>query len=103
MCSFKAMGHCLRECYLPEHFMTLSVKPISSRDEAERTTHLYIKAINKIIGLVILFQTSRLLAHPAAVKDHFLTVTGDDCCIPSSGPEGALWVCATDQRDAETR
>lgn len=39
-------------------------------------THLCIKAINKIIGLVILFQTSRLLAHPAAVKDSFLAVTG---------------------------
>lgn len=35
-----------------------------------------IKAINKIIVLVILFQTSRLLAHPAAVKDNFLAVTG---------------------------
>ncbi len=39
-------------------------------------THLCIKAINKIIGLVISFQTSRLLALPAAVKDNFLAVTG---------------------------
>lgn len=41
-----------------------------------RETPLCIKAINKIIVLVILFQTSRLLAHPAAVKDNFLAVTG---------------------------
>lgn len=39
-------------------------------------THLCIKAINKIIGVGILFQTSRLLANPAAVKDNFLAVTG---------------------------
>lgn len=39
-------------------------------------TDLCIKAINKIIGLVILFQTSGLVAHPAAIKDNFLTVTG---------------------------
>lgn len=36
LCSFKAMGHCLWECHLPEHFMTLSVDLISPRDETER-------------------------------------------------------------------
>lgn len=36
LCSLKAMSHCLWEFHLPEHFMTLSVNPISPRDETER-------------------------------------------------------------------
>lgn len=57
--------------------MTLSVDPHKPQGRRQGgRTHPCIKAINKIIGLVILFQTSRLLAHPAAVKDNFLAVTG---------------------------
>lgn len=37
---------------------------------------LWIKAINKIVVLVLLFQSSRLPAHPAAVKDNSLVVAG---------------------------
>lgn len=53
-------------------------------------THLCIKAINKIIVLVILFQSSGLLAHPAAAKVNFLFVTGGDRHAPSGGPWTAL-------------
>lgn len=49
-------------------------------------THLSIKAINKIIVLVILFQGSGLLAHPAAAaKVNFAVVAGGDGHAPSGG------------------
>lgn len=51
-------------------------------------THPCIKAINKIIVLVTLFQSSGLLAHPAAAKVSFLVVTGGDGRAPSGGLSG---------------
>lgn len=70
LCGFNAMGHCLWECNLPEHFMHQTHKP----QRLKGTTYLCIKAINNIIGLVILFQTSKLLAHSVAVKDNVPSV-----------------------------
>lgn len=46
-------------------------------------SHLCIKAINKIIMLVILFQSSGLLTHPSSAKVNFLVVTGGDGRAPS--------------------
>lgn len=70
--------------------MTLLVDLISPRDAAERK-NLCIKAINKVIGVAILFRTSRLLAHSAPAKENFLTVTGvRRLCLASSLIEEVL-------------
>lgn len=51
-------------------------------------THRCIKAINKIIGLVISFHTSGQLGHPAVVTIFQQWQVLQDCCIPSSSPVG---------------
>lgn len=58
-------------------------------------THPGIKAINKIIALVILFQSSGLLVHPVAAMVNFLTVTGVACCSPSGAPRKARRTCTS--------
>lgn len=58
-------------------------------------THPGIKAINKIIALVILFQSCGLLVHPAAAMVNFLMVTVVACCSPAGAPRKALRTCTS--------
>lgn len=91
LCSdLRAQVNDLGEGRSPERVLTASVSPPGPPGTLPTAgTHLCIKAINKMIVLVILFQSSGLLAHPAAATVHFVVVTGGDGCVPS-GPAHQL-------------